>query len=162
MKIFVSSGIGKGTTTLAAFDHALTVSGINNFNLLRLSSVIPPNAEIVESEGKVPQFEGSTWGDKLYAVYAEMRVDTPGQEAWAGIGWVQFGEDNRGLFVEHEGHSEQEVRTDIEKTLKGLLKNRNNTDNLEIKMCVVGAKCVNEPVCALVVAAYETSSWRSA
>lgn len=159
MKIYVSSGVGTGETTLSAFDHALALSGVNNFNLLRLSSVIPPNAEIVVLDGEKPQFEGSTWGDKLYAVYAEMRVDTPGQEAWAGVGWVQFGDDNRGLFVEHEGHDEQSVRSDIEKTLKGLLKNRNNTSSPEIKMCVVGAKCQDQPVCALVVAAYKAESW---
>lgn len=161
MKIYVSSGIGTGTTTLSAFDHALAIAGVNNFNLLRLSSVIPPNSEIVELEGQAPKFEGSVWGDRLYTVYAEMRVDTPGQEAWAGVGWVQFGDDKRGLFVEHEGHYEQDVRSDIEKTLNGLLKNRNNTDNPEIKMCVVGAKCQDQPVCALVVAAYKTEGWKN-
>lgn len=160
MKIYVSSGVGAGTTTLAAFDHALTLAGVNNFNLLRLSSIIPPNTEIVEIDGEVPQFEGSQWGDRLYTVYAEMRVDTPGQEAWAGVGWVQFGDDNRGLFVEHEGHNEQDVRSDIEKTLKGLLKNRNLDENIEIKMCVVGAKCQDQPVCALVVVAYKTEEWK--
>lgn len=157
MKIYVSSGIGCGTTTLSAFDDALVKCGVNNFNLLRLSSVIPPRAEIVE---ETPQFEDSEWGDRLYTVYAEMRVDTPGQEAWAGVGWVQFGDDNRGLFVEHEGHSEQNVRSDIEKSLKGLLKNRNNTDNPEIKMCVIGAKCEDLPVCALVVAVYQNEGWK--
>lgn len=162
MKIYVTSGIGYGATKLAAFDEALSKSGIANFNLLRLSSVIPPNTEIVALDGSIPRYEGSEWGDRLYTVYAEMRVDTPGQEAWAGVGWVQFGDDKRGLFVEHEGHSEQEVRADIEKSLKGLLKNRNNTNDLEIKMLVIGAKCQDQPVCALVVAAYETTPWLSA
>lgn len=159
MKIYVSSGLGTGTTTLSAFDDALALAGVNNFNLLRLSSVIPPNAEIVELDGPAPKFEGSEWGDRLYTVYAEMRTATPGQEAWAGVGWVQFGDDSRGLFVEHESHDEQSVRSDIEKSLKGLLKNRSNIDNPEIKMRVIGVKCVDQPVCALVVAAYQTERW---
>ena len=29
----------------------------------------------------------------------------------------------------------------------------------EIQMAVIGAKCVNDPVCALVVAIYESQSW---
>jgi hypothetical protein len=40
---------------------------------------------------------------------AEMRVDTPNIEAWAGIGWVQDKETGKGLFVEHEGNSQHTV-----------------------------------------------------
>ena len=42
MNIYVSSGIGYGQTKLAAFDAALNEAGIANFNLIKLSSVIPP------------------------------------------------------------------------------------------------------------------------
>ena len=106
---------------LSAFDHALINTGTANYNLVRLSSVIPPNAEIIKLDGKIPEL-GGTWGDRLYVVYAEARTEQLGEEVWAGIGWVQDPDTKKGLFVEHEGHSELQVRSDIKESLIGLLK----------------------------------------
>ena len=90
---------------------------------------------------------------------AESRVDTPNVEAWAGIGWVQDKKTGKGLFVEHDGNSEEAVRRDITQSLEALMATR-NVDFGEIKMKVVGKTCTHHPVCALVVAAYLISaSW---
>ena len=87
MNIQVASGTGKGHTKLAAFDSALIHIGLANYNLIRLSSIIPPRSKITV---KTPvEYQPGNWGDKLYVVMADMRVDTPNVEAWAGIGWVQ-------------------------------------------------------------------------
>ena len=88
MIIQITSGTGLGPTKLAAFDAALTASGTANYNLIRLSSIIPPNSQVEALTGPVSKSLGS-WGDRLYVVMADMRVDTPNVEAWAGIGWVQ-------------------------------------------------------------------------
>jgi arginine decarboxylase len=101
-----------------------------------------------------------TWGDRLYVVMAEERTDTPGQEVWAGVGWVQDSETGKGLFVEHEGHSESQVRDDIRKTLGALMKTR-KVDFGPIHMQVAGRVCTGEPVCAMVVAVYQASDWRN-
>ena len=42
MQIHLASGVGSGPTELAAFDAALAAAGVANYNLLYLSSVIPP------------------------------------------------------------------------------------------------------------------------
>ncbi len=157
MKIKVSSGIGTGPTSLAAFDSALNHAGVANYNLLRLSSVVPPNAKIEISNVPLTDLPGQ-WGDRLYVVMAEMRVDTPNNEAWAGIGWVQDEKTGKGLFVEHEGYSEKKVRDDITQSLTALMATR-NVDFGDINMHVVGRTCKHEPVCALVVAVYESSGW---
>lgn len=91
-------------------------------------------------------------------VYAEMRTEIHNEEAWAGIGWVVDPKSGKGLFVEHEGHSEQKVRQDITDSLHGLLDNRGMKD-LPVNMKVVGAKCESQPICAFVVAAYQVSDW---
>ena len=44
LTIHLSSGTGEGPTPLAAFDAALWHASVANYNLLCLSSVIPPNA----------------------------------------------------------------------------------------------------------------------
>jgi arginine decarboxylase len=159
MKIFVTSGIGTGPTTLSAFDAALNHAGIANYNLIRLSSVIPPKATIISQATPIPRdIMPGEWGDKLYVVMAEQRVDTPNAEAWAGIGWVQDEESGRGLFVEHEGGSERAVRRDITQSLEALMATR-NVNFGKIEMQVVGRACTHHPVCAMMVAVYQVSDW---
>lgn len=159
MQIQIASAAGEGPTTLAAFDAALNASGTANYNLIRLSSIIPPGSEI--HRGARIEHQPGGWGDKLYVVLAEMRVDTPGTEAWAGIGWVQDKTTRKGLFVEHEGLSEQAVRGDIRASLEALQKTR-GVDFGEVQMHVIGRTCVQAPVCALVVAVFEARGWGAA
>jgi arginine decarboxylase len=145
---------------LAAFDSALNNIGVCNYNLLRLSSVIPPNTNLVVHEGKIAEKIPGEWGDRLYLVMAEIRVDKPNEEAWAGIGWVQDKETKKGLFVEHEGYSEHAVRSDIQRSLEGLMATR-GVDFGPISMKVVGTTCTDKPVCAMVMAVYKSSGWDS-
>lgn len=160
MQIHVGTGIGSGPTTLSAFDSALNDAGIANYNLLRLSSVIPPKSELIIHDGHITQALPGEWGDRLYVVMAEMRADTPNVEAWAGVGWVQDKETGKGLFVEHEGHSEASVRRDIQQSLEALMATR-NIDFGPVHMQVTGVTCKHLPVCAMVVAVYQASNWRN-
>lgn len=160
MIIKVATGIGTGPTKLAAFDSALNHAGVANYNIIRLSSVIPPKTDIQVVDNGVSNLPGE-WGDRLYVVMAEERVDTPNTEAWAGIGWVQDKDTGRGLFVEHEGNSEKTVREDIRQSLEALMATR-NVDLGKIHMKVVGRTCKHQPVCAMVVAVYQASDWENA
>ncbi|MDB5184186.1 MAG: pyruvoyl-dependent arginine decarboxylase [Candidatus Saccharibacteria bacterium] len=158
MNINMSAGTGVGPTQLAAFDHALVNAGVANFNILYLSSVLPPGSNVtVIDEPHAPEGD---WGDKLYVVMAQMRTSQRNQEAWAGIGWIQDEETKKGLLVEHEGHTEGEVRADIQNSLQALAQNRGMKFG-PINMHVVGKKCVSLPVCALVVAVFETEPWHT-
>lgn len=162
MKIHVTSCTGTGPTQLASFDAALHTAGVANYNLIRLSSVIPPKSEIVIHKD-IPlasELLPGDWGDRLYVVIAEQREERPNAEAWAGIGWVQEQASGKGLFVEHEGSSEASVRRDIEQSLKSLMATR-GVDFGEIHMDVTGITCTTEPVCALVAAVYQASDWHN-
>ena len=157
MKIYLTKSTGDGPTTLAAFDKALFEAGIANYNILRLSSVIPPGAEIIRpADGDMP-IHGE-WGDRLYVVMAEYRTAEVGVEAWAGIGWVVEKETGKGLFVEHEGTSRDKVTRDIQHSLEALMETR-GVDFGEIHMEINGTICEDEPVSAMVVAAYKAESW---
>ncbi len=157
MNISIATGTGAASTKLAAFDSALNHAGIANYNLIRLSSVIPPKSKIHVASSSLTKLPGS-WGDRLYVVMAEMRVDSPNAEAWAGLGWVQDKKTGKGLFVEHEGNSQQTVRSDIKQSLEALMATR-NVDFGAINMEVIGRTCIHEPVCALVIAVYQASDW---
>ena len=160
MEVQIFSGVGTGPTKLSAFDAALNHANVANYNLIRLSSVIPPKSRIIAHEDNPAIKLPGKWGDRLYVVMAEIRVDTPNAEAWAGIGWVQDQKTGKGLFVEHEGGSEKAVRNDITQSLEALMATR-NVDFGPINMQVVGRECAHQPVCALVVAVYQASDWEN-
>lgn len=157
MRLYVAATVGRASTELAAFDAALIAAGVANLNLIRLSSVIPPACEVVRVD-RCPFTEQGRWGDRLYAVYAEQRTSQPGQQVWAGIGWVQDPMTGQGLFVEHEGHAEAQVHRLLEASLHDLQRNR-GIDIGPIETCVTGAVCDGTPTCALVICGYATSSW---
>ena len=157
MRIQVIGGVGSGPTELAAFDAALIAAGVANFNLLTMSSVIPPQADVLVEDSPVA-VEGA-WGDRLYVVLAQQQVTIRNAEAWAGLGWVQDA-SGRGLFVEHHGGSRDEVEGDISDSLSRLVQNRGHTfGHHHVK--VVGITCRDNAVCALVVAVYQSTGWES-
>ncbi|HVA10934.1 MAG TPA: pyruvoyl-dependent arginine decarboxylase [Candidatus Dormibacteraeota bacterium] len=161
MKIHLASGVGTGPTKLSAFDSALNNAGVANYNLIRLSSIVPPETEVICHDKTIPA--GSMpgkWGDRLYVVMAEKRVDRPNAEAWAGIGWVQDKKTGKGLFVEHDGQSRKAVQRDITQSLEALMATR-NVNLGEINMQIVGRTCTTHPVCALVIAVYQASDWEN-
>jgi arginine decarboxylase len=162
-KILVVKSVGTGETELAAFDQALYAAGINDLNLIRLSSVIPMGPKVVTAKDNLHALgfcKSLPMGSKLYLVYAEQRCSNPGEEAWAGIGWVAKPNRCGGLFVEHEDKSQKKVSDDISKTLRDMLKYRHTFNpNTRIHKAIIGTKCIDKPVCALVAALYQAEDW---
>lgn len=159
LAITIRGGVGRGTTALASFDAALRAASVANFNLLHLSSVIPPSSTVTRQGPGAMTVPSGEWGDRLYVVMAERRVEIPHEEAWAGVGWIQEEETGRGLFVEHMGHSRTQVESDIESSLIALCEGRPEFRRSEMHEEVRGTMCDHEPVCALVVAVYESEPW---
>lgn len=157
LSISVAEGVGSGPTALSAFDAALRSAAIANFNLIVLSSVIPTGSLPVKVQ-EHPSPPPGEWGDRLYIVMAEERVQERNVEAWAGLGWVQDDGTGRGLFVEHHGHSEATVRADISASLHALMAGRDESFG-DVQMHLAGTTCGEVPVCALVVAVFESQSW---
>lgn len=155
-------GVGRGPTALASFDAALVAASVANFNLIHLSSVIPPLSTVVVENEPTAQAPPGGWGDRLYVVLADCRVEVPHEEAWAGIGWVQEESTGRGLFVEHIGHSRAHVEADIGASLETIVAARPGFEPGPRSMQVSGITCEHEPVCALVVAAFDSETWPNA
>lgn len=153
--ISVAAATSSASTELAAFDACLAKTGVANYNLLYLSSVIPAGSRVVHG---VPRLSGQ-WGDRLYCVMAQSRTSRPGAEAWAGLGWVQESSDGRGLFAEAMGSSADVVRDDLVSTLKDMTTLRPAHDWSAPQIELVGAVCTSAPICAIVVATYETQGW---
>ena len=164
MNITIVSSVGHGSTLLSAFDKALINAGIHNYNLIRLSSVIPPHSMIKKAD----KFEADTkhFGDRLYVVKAETRSDKKGSFLGSGIGWYQL-DDGRGFFVEHEGTKNSKVeindwlRNQINSSLKDLVVNRGLPfDEKKINMELSTAVVTSKPICVLVAAVYKSEEWK--
>ncbi|PIT86819.1 MAG: pyruvoyl-dependent arginine decarboxylase [Candidatus Magasanikbacteria bacterium CG10_big_fil_rev_8_21_14_0_10_43_6] len=165
MEIRVVNGVGEGHTELSAFDAALKGSGVYNYNLLYLSSVIPSGATVKEV-GTLYDMEGAI-GDRLYVVMAEERGHRPGETIGAGIGWYQFGLEG-GFFVEHhtKGDSPVEVRERleylIEYSIRDLCAFRDKPfqkEKLHHNLSITTIQ--NKPACAMVLAVFEHETWNT-
>lgn len=152
--ITVRSGSGVGRTALAAFDRALHDAGVANFNLVPLSSVIPPGSDVRPAQDDL----GGVHGDRLYCVLSAAHTGQPGEIVWAGLGWVIAPETGAGLFVEHHAGSEESLREMIALTLADMVESRGGGYG-GVNAVVTSAHCVDKPVCALVLAAYSVVSW---
>lgn len=155
MRITVTSGTGEGPTPIAAFDAALLDAGVLNYNLIHLSSVIPPNSTVERAVYAAPAGE---YGHRLYVVMARNDQTAEGVEAWAGLGWVQEREDGRGLFVECTGASDAAVRRDVAATLDAMMERRHRLYG-PIDCETAGRRCKGWPTCAVVIGIYRSEGW---
>jgi len=154
MDIIVTYGVGEGINDLVAFDNALFCAGIANYNLIRISSIIPLHSRI-----KMKKFKANNkdYGNKLYIVLSCHIVNKRNCESWAGLGWMQD-KKGKGIFVEEKGFSKKEVNERINATLIGM-KSYRKVNFITEGRKVVGKKCNNFSVCTLVCAIFKNESW---
>ena len=171
VRLPVLSATGAARTGLAAFHRALVHVDLGRYNLVRLSSVIPAATEVGAGRpargpvlhprwqgGRPYDFVDGDRGDRLYCVFAEHRTETPGEEAWAGVGWVLRRDGQGGYFVEHDGSSPEAVRSAIRATLGDMVAEE-GVDFEPPQWVLEGAVCEDDPVCALVIVPYAAVSW---
>lgn len=101
-------GTASGPTELAAYDAALAAAGVENYNLVTLSSVIPADP-MLEVVGTAPDL--GPVGNELHVVQSAAEA-APGETAAAGIGWARS-ESGRGIFYEVEGENAEAVTEEI-------------------------------------------------
>jgi len=92
---FISAGTAEGFSPLNAFDNALLAAGVGDTNLVRLSSILPPQVERVEPFA-LP------YGALVPVAYAQMGSSTPGEVISAAVA-IAIPKDPKfpGLIMEH-------------------------------------------------------------
>ena len=103
---FIKTAYGESEeSNINAFDRALAAMGIAHFNIIKYSSIIPPDATLVEPPH--PQDTLSAWGGVLEGIVSEMHGES-GEVIGAaiGIGWLKdkFGSRLGGMAVEVKGN----------------------------------------------------------
>lgn len=167
LKIIVTGGFGTGRTEISAFDGALKNAGVANYNLITLSSVIPPYSKVIVRELSVHHYSALEHGRRLYVVMAKQLQNEPGLAAYAGLGWVQSNLKTdpkfcgRGLFVEHHGYSKHDVQTKIKQSLEDMILNRPEGHIYgKQRMFVYGGEVDQKGyACSVAIAFYKSEDW---
>ncbi len=102
MKVSLTKGASEGPTKLNAFDNALLDAGIGNVNLIPVSSMLPPNTQVIPMPKLKP-------GEMTNCVLSHQYSDNPGDEISAVIAFAQA--EEMGCVIETSG---------INRTLKQL------------------------------------------
>ncbi len=97
-------GTGTGPTAMASYDAALAAAGVENYNLVAVSSMLPAGAT-VDPVGTAPDL--GPIGDRLTVVEGRATTAGPGQVS-AALGWVKTPDDGPGLFYEAAGETDCE------------------------------------------------------
>ena len=106
-KMFLTRGAGMHKEKLSSFEMALREAGIAHFNLVRVSSIFPPNCVIVEREEGLKLLQP---GEVVFAVIAEMASNEPGRRIAASIGVARPADrDKYGYLSEHHAYGQTEL-----------------------------------------------------
>jgi arginine decarboxylase len=104
--IWASAGAAEGDTELNAFDNALLAARVGNLNLIRVSSVLPKDALVLDEPPQI------TAGALVPTVYAVQVSGQPGQTVAAAVG-IGVGEESHGMIFESHGGSRHEVEAAV-------------------------------------------------
>ncbi len=96
--LWVTAGAAEGSTELNAFDNALLAAGIGDLNLIKVSSVVPAGARVLDGSPEIAP------GSLVPTVYSEVHSDTAGETICAALG-IGIGKDSHGMIFEHHATS---------------------------------------------------------
>ena len=98
-RYFMAHGSAEGVTELNAFDAALLRAGVGDTNLVRVSSILPPGCEEMETPPLPP-------GALVPAAYASVTSSVPGEVITAAVAVATPEDEARpGLIMEHHGRA---------------------------------------------------------
>ena len=140
MKIAIVSGKDEGPTKLNAFDNALSDAGIGDVNLIKVSSMLGGNAEIIE----LPELEA---GAMVNCVLSEVTSDVSGEKITATVA-VAIGEE-LGCVVETtgRGRNPDEITAEAEEMVRYMMDRR----GVEIKDLIVATSTATvKEICSVV------------
>lgn len=107
-RIFLTKGVGKHKEKLASFESALRDAGIAPFNIVRVSSILPPGAKIVS---KTKGLQYLSPGEIVYTIVAECSTNEPHRLIAASIGVAIPADRNQyGYLSEYHSYGETEPK----------------------------------------------------
>ena len=102
--MFLTKGVGVDKNRLSSFELALRDAGIERFNLVHVSSIMPPNCKIVPKKEGLEHLQS---GQIVYCVMARNETNEPNRLISASIGVARPKDQNQyGYLSEHHAYGE--------------------------------------------------------
>ncbi len=119
-KLFFTSGIGVHEDPLISFELALRDAKIEKFNLVPVSSIIPPQCKIVERQAGLQELSP---GQIVFCVMARMTSNKMGKRIFASVGAaLPKNPKHHGYITEYCGYwSGEDVKKKAEESAKYML-----------------------------------------
>ncbi len=101
-KVFFTKGVGIHKEKLVSFEMALRDAHVSPFNLVTVSSIMPPHARIVSREEGLAELHA---GEIVFCVMARGETNVAGEKVAASVGLAvpPFEVDHHGFLSEHHG-----------------------------------------------------------
>jgi len=112
-----TAGHAEGGTALNAFDNALLAAGIGNINLIKISSILPPDVPVVD----LPKIKP---GALVPTAYAAITSEKPGELVAAAVGYaIPDDPAKNGVIMEFHGvatrdEAEQQIRAMLDEAFR--------------------------------------------
>ena len=107
-EICLTRGVGRHREKLASFELALRDAGIAEYNLVRVSSIFPPECKLI---GRKEALAKLSPGQVLYAVIAESATNEPNRLIASSIGVAIPRDRSRyGYLSEHHSYGETDQK----------------------------------------------------
>lgn len=108
-KIFFTKGVGKHKDKLQSFELALRNAGIERCNLVNVSSIFPPNCQIISREDGLKLLES---GQITFCVMYRNSTNEPNRLISAAVGLaIPADKDRYGYLSEHKAFGETEEKS---------------------------------------------------
>lgn len=108
-QIFLTKGVGQHKEKLVSFEMALRDAKLSAFNIVRVSSIVPPGCTIIPADKGLASLLP---GQIVHAVIAELSSDEPHRLMAASVGMAMpKNKDNFGYLSEHHSFGSDEKDT---------------------------------------------------
>jgi arginine decarboxylase len=105
-KMFFTNGVGVHKEKLTSFELALRDAGIQKFNLVKVSSIFPPNCKIVPKKKGLQDLSA---GEVVFCVMSENATNEPNRLIAASVGLaLPKDKSNYGYLSEHHSFGQTE------------------------------------------------------
>ena len=105
-RLFLTKGVGRHKERLTSFEMALRDAGVASQNLVRVSSIFPPNCKLISRKEGIPFLSP---GEVVFAVIAENSTREPHRLVTSSIGVaIPTDRNTYGYLSEHHSFGETE------------------------------------------------------
>jgi arginine decarboxylase len=105
-KAFLTKGVGRHREKLTSFEMALRDAHVAQFNIVRVSSIFPPNCQLISREEGLKLLQP---GQVTFAVVAQAETNEPSRLAASAIGLaIPADSSHHGYISEHHAFGQRQ------------------------------------------------------